>query len=150
MSRILASIVFALAVAAAASAADPLPAGAVQLSPAAVKWTPGNPAMPPGTQVSVLEGDPRAKGPFTMRVKFPAGAVVAPHWHPRPERVTVLAGYALIGFGDRVDTGATGRVDAGGFYINPPKVHHFVVYPEETILQITGDGPWELNFVDKK
>jgi quercetin dioxygenase-like cupin family protein len=40
----------------------------------------------------VLEGDPRKPGPFTMRVSFPDGYRIAPHFHPTAERVTVLQG----------------------------------------------------------
>ena len=38
-----------------------------------------------------------------MRMKFPGGYRVAPHTHPRPERVTVLAGTLHIGMGATFD-----------------------------------------------
>jgi quercetin dioxygenase-like cupin family protein len=139
---------FALAVGLApAVAAQTAPAGAIQLAPDAVKWSAASPTMPPGTQAAVLEGDPKAKGLFTIRLKVPAGARIAPHWHPRDERVTVLSGTAAVGFGEAFDEKGLTRFAAGSFYVNPARSHHYVAFPEETIVQITGEGPWELHFL---
>ena len=123
------------------------PPGALQWLPDTVPWSPASPAMPAGTQIAVLEGDPKAKRWFTIRLKLPAGAVIAPHWHPRDERVTVISGTVAVGFGDSVDPAAVTRFGAGGFYVNPANSHHFVMFPEESVVQVTGIGPWEINFV---
>jgi len=56
-----------------------------------IDWKPAPPTLPKGAMVAVLEGDPKAAGMFTMRVKLPAGSIISPHWHPRDERVTVLS-----------------------------------------------------------
>src|SRR5215467_11842553 len=37
-----------------------------------VQWNPAPPILPPGAQLAVLEGNPGAKGPIVMRLKFPA------------------------------------------------------------------------------
>lgn len=119
----------------------------IQLLPQDVRWADAPPALPAGTKVAVLEGTPKKAGTFTMRLKVPAGARIAPHWHPRPERVTVLSGSVLVGFGDTLDEKASKRFPAGSFYVNPPKVHHYVWADEEAVLQITGIGPWEIHYL---
>lgn len=129
-------------------AEPPLPRGAVQVSPETVRWQPGSPAMPSGTQMAVLEGDPKAKQWFTLRLKVPAGAIIKPHWHPRDERVTVISGEAGVGFGERVDPTTVTRLGPGSFYVNPANSRHYLVFSEETVLQATGIGPWELHFVE--
>jgi quercetin dioxygenase-like cupin family protein len=134
-----------LGIAAAAMAAPP--AGTLQVQPGSLAWRAGNPSLPAGTQVAVLEGDPKAAGIFTIRLKVPAGARLGPHWHPREERVTVLSGLVLVGFGDAIDEDAVARFGAGAFYVNPPRSHHFVLFPQDTIVQITGVGPWEVEFL---
>jgi quercetin dioxygenase-like cupin family protein len=112
-----------------------------------VDWKPAPPTLPKGTQVAVLEGDPKSEGLFTMRIKLPAGSIIPPHWHPRDERVTVLSGRVIVGFGDKFEKkGTTFR--AGGFYVNPPNVHHFLWIPQESVLQLTCVGPWELHVVE--
>ena len=68
-----------------------------------VQWGPAPAALPPGAQISVLEGDPGRKGTVTLRLKFPARYTVPPHWHSMTERVTVLSGTLNIGMGDKLD-----------------------------------------------
>ncbi len=136
--------IFAVAVSLLAIAAAP-PPDAVQLHAADIVWKDAAAPLPAGSKAAVLEGNPKAAGPFTMRVRVPAGAKIAPHWHPRPERVTILSGELRLGFGDAFDEGSTSTFRAGDFYINPPQSHHFIYFDRDTELQITGEGPWELN-----
>jgi quercetin dioxygenase-like cupin family protein len=113
-----------------------------------IVWKEGPPTLPAGSKIAVLEGDPRKEGIFTMRVRVPAGAALAPHWHPRHERVTILAGAAELGFGSAPDSKVTRRYPAGSFYVNPPRTMHYLFFPEETEMQMTGFGPWELLTTD--
>lgn len=106
-------------------------------------WKDAPPSMPKGTQIAVLEGNPQQPGIFTIRLKVPAGAAIAPHTHPRPERVTVLSGRLKVTIG-----GATKTFTAGGFYINPPNEVHSLSFDEESVLQLTCEGPWELKYVE--
>ena len=124
------------------------PPATIQVHAASIVWKAGPPTMPKGSKIAVLEGDPSKSGIFTIRIKFPQGAIVHPHWHPRPERVTVLSGRVMVGFGDVVDQTATRTFVAGDFYVNPPEAHHYVIVPVETVVQITGEGPWETHLLD--
>lgn len=65
--------------------------------------------------MAVLEGDPTKEGPFVMRLKLPDGYRVAPHTHPKPERVTVLSGTLPVGMGDRFDVTKGRAMPAGSF-----------------------------------
>jgi len=122
-----------------------LPPGAIQITH--VDWKPGPPSMPKGSKMAVLEGDSKAAGIFTMRLMIPAGSRVQPHWHPRPERVTILSGEVRVGFGDEFTTNGMTKFGAGDFYINPPESHHYVSFPRDSVIQITGEGPWEIHFL---
>ena len=124
------------------------PSGTIQVHAKSIHWKTAPPAMPRGAKIAVIEGDQTKSGIFTLRIKFPAGAIVQPHWHPRPERVTVLSGRVMVGFGDVVDTSKTTTFRAGDFYVNQPEAHHFVVVPVETVVQVTGEGPWETHLLE--
>ncbi len=124
------------------------PPGTIQVHAKSIVWKTAPPSMPKGSRIAVLEGDPAKSGIFTLRIEFPVGAIVPPHWHPRPERVTVLSGRVMVGFGDVVDSGETRTFRAGDFYVNPPTAHHYVIVPEKTVVQVTGEGPWEVNKVE--
>jgi len=49
--------------------------------PSEVPWSEGPASLQKGAQMAVLEGDPAREGPFTMRLRFPEGFEVSPHWH---------------------------------------------------------------------
>lgn len=114
---------------------------AIQISN--VHWVDAPPSMPKGTKIAVLEGDTKQPGIFTIRLKVPAGAKLAPHTHPRNERVTVLSGKVVVNL-DGKETAFT----AGGFYVNPPDVPHSVYFPKESVIQLTCEGPWVLKYVE--
>lgn len=117
----------------------------VLTSPGELQWRDG---PLPGTQLVVMEGNPKNPGPFTMRLKLPADYKIPPHWHPADERVTVISGTFNVGRGDRFDQANGKMLPAGGFMLMPPKTKHFAWVKEETIIQINGVGPWALNFVN--
>ena len=109
-------------------------------------WVDAPSTMPKGTKMAILEGSPKEAGLFTIRLRLPKGAVIAPHTHPRNERVTILEGRVRVGFGTRVeDTGTT--FTAGGFYVNPPGEAHYLTILDDSVLQLTCEGPWEVVYV---
>ena len=111
-------------------------------------WTDAPPVMPKGTKMAILEGSPKAAGMFTIRLRVPAGSVIAPHTHPRHERVTVLSGRLRVGFGKKIDKARTKEFRAGSFYVNPPHDPHYLLVEEQTVLQLTCEGPWTLDYVE--
>ena len=113
-----------------------------------VVWVDGPPSLPKGTKVAVLEGDPKNPGLFTMRLKVPGGSAIPPHTHPRHERVTVISGRVDLGFGSVADRTHVTSYTAGGFYVNPPDIPHYLFIPEESVLQLTCEGPWELKTIE--
>jgi quercetin dioxygenase-like cupin family protein len=126
----------------------PKPDPPIALTPDAMVWTDGPSTLPPGSKAAVLEGNPKVEGMFTMRLRIPAGSAIPPHWHPRQERVTILSGAVDLGFGSVANAGNTKRYAAGSFYVNPPRVMHFLYFPEATEMQLTCVGPWELQTTD--
>ena len=127
------------------------PAGnPIQVFPEEVVWGPAPPSLPPGAQAAVLEGDPKTAGVFTLRMKIPAGYRLDAHTHVADERVTVLSGSIHVGFGDVLDTNPakSKTFGPGSFYVNPTPQPHYVWTDAETVIQITGMGPWTLTYVD--
>lgn len=117
-------------------------------STADMLWADAPATLPPGTKIMVLEGDPSQEGPFTMRLKVPAGFKIAPHWHPGVEHVTVLSGTFYLAFGDKYDETKGTAMPVGSIAIMPPKHNHYAWAKEETIIQLHGMGPWKIYFVN--
>lgn len=148
MRTLLIATLFASAVSVSAQPTPPKPEPPIGFTPEAVVWKDAPPTMPAGSKMAVLEGNPRTDAMFTMRVRVPAGSAIPPHWHPRQERVTILSGAVDLGFGSIANAGSVTRYRAGSFYVNPPRVMHYLFFPEATEMQMTGVGPWEILTTD--
>lgn len=136
-----------LAAMAAEPAGDALPSGTLQLHADQLNWKPAPPNMPAGTETAVLEGDPRVEGLFTLRLRGAAGTQLAPHTHPQPERVTVIRGAVAVGFGADFDAAKLRVFRAGDYYLNPTGSAHYVRFVEDSVVQVTGQGPWRLDYL---
>jgi quercetin dioxygenase-like cupin family protein len=114
-----------------------------------VKWVPAPTSLPAGTQIVLLSGDPSQPGPFVLRLKFPPNTTIAPHRHATAENVTVLSGAFYHEVGDKIDTSRGDLVGAGGFVYLPAMTPHSLWTKNvETIIQVTGTGPFGLLYVD--
>jgi quercetin dioxygenase-like cupin family protein len=116
----------------------------------AVKWGPAPPSLPPGAQAAVLLGHPAKEGPFVLRLKFPAGFVVPPHRHSKDEFVTVISGKVSITSGEKVDKASVKPLPAESFFHLPAGMPHYLVTEAESVVQINGVGPFDVNYVDPK
>jgi quercetin dioxygenase-like cupin family protein len=119
----------------------------------AIKWMPGPPSLPKGAQFAVLEGAPPfpADKTFTLVAKLPKNYTIPPHTHLVTERVTVLKGALSFGHGAKLDRAAATEVKVGGLVLIPAGHEHFAFSTnEETVIALTGVGPWEIIYVDPK
>ena len=128
---------------------NPKPQGDMGLFPAAeIEWGDGPSSLQKGAAMAVLEGDPTKEGMFTMRLRFPAGFVVNPHFHSQVEHVTVISGTLQFGMGGKFDRAATRAMPAGSFGFWPVGMRHFAYAEGETVLQLHGRGPWTITYVN--
>ncbi len=113
-----------------------------------LKWGPATPALSTGAQGVTLVGDPSKEGLYVVRVKFPAGYKIAPHSHPNDENVTVISGMFHFGIGDKFDESKGQAIKPGGYALAPKGVKHFAWASQETVIQLHGMGPQNLNYVN--
>ncbi len=113
-----------------------------------VKWGPAPPSLTKGAQFAVISGNPAAAGPFVIRLKFPAGYKIAPHWHPTDEHVTVISGTIAFGMGDKFDKAGMKELLAGAYAMMPAEMRHFALAKTAATVQVHGTGPFVLNYVN--
>jgi len=144
------SLRLAVAVALGLASAAPLLAQTDHMGASApsVKWGPAPPFFPAGARFAVIQGDPSQAGPYTVRLEFPAGYVIKPHFHPTDENVTVLSGRFLVGMGDSVATAGAMVLGPEGFVTAPASAHHFAVAQRKTVIQVHGIGPFAITYVN--
>lgn len=120
----------------------------VTATPNALKWGDAPPGLPTGAKMSVIAGDPTQTGPFVLRMKMPEGYAIPAHHHPTTENVTVISGVMHIGSGDKLDKKSGQMLKAGGFVLLPANMNHFAWSSSPSIIQIHGDGPFAITYVN--
>jgi len=113
-----------------------------------INYQTGPESLPQGAEYVILEGNPAEEGPFTMRLKFPADYRIPPHTHPRTERVTVLSGNFNLGMGREFNEENMENLSEGAFFSFPPGMEHYAMTADETVVQLTSNGPWEINYIN--
>jgi hypothetical protein len=123
---------------------------AMMMNPADIKWGAAPPVLPKGAQLAVLNGDPGKPGPFTIRLKTPANYKIAPHWHSQAENLTVVSGELYLGLGEKMSSKAAKGLKAGGYHYLPAKQNHFAFTKAATVIQVSGDGPFDITYLNPK
>jgi hypothetical protein len=122
------------------------PATATELNPAAVKVTlPDNipwKVNPNGADNAVLLGDPSKEGLYIVLVRWHAGHMSHPHFHPNDRFITVLSGTWWVGTGTKFDPDTTVPMPAGSYVVHYGKqVHYDGAKDSDCVLEIVGEGP---------
>jgi quercetin dioxygenase-like cupin family protein len=105
------------------------------------------PGFDPGMKIAVIDGNPDAAGPYTLRLSFPAGYRFPPHFHPMAENLTVLSGTLVLAMGERVDDSKLQAYGAGDYLHLPAIKPHFGGARDATVIQLHGQGPFKINLV---
>lgn len=113
-----------------------------------LKWQPAPPFLPKGAEFTVLSGDPAKDGLYVVRLKMPAGYKIPAHNHPTSEMVTVVSGHFHIGMGDKLDAKKGISLTAGGYGEAPAKMNHYAWTTSPTIVQVHGQGPFAITYVN--
>jgi hypothetical protein len=112
-----------------------------------IKWSDAPPDLPKGAKMFVLHGDPSKKEAFSLRLKFPSGYKIPPHWHTNDEQLTILSGTFVIHMGDTMDAPAH-ELGPGAYHFLPGKAHHGAEMKSEVTLQLDGMGPFDIHYLN--
>lgn len=121
--------------------------GSVYMNPGDIKWGDAPPNVPKGAKMAVLSGDPGKPGMFVARLQVPANYKIAPHWHSNDEDLTIISGELYLAEGDMLDTKHAHGIKAGGYHHLPAKTHHFAYSKAPTVVQINGQGPFDIVYI---
>jgi quercetin dioxygenase-like cupin family protein len=113
------------------------------------QWGDAPPIVPPGAKIAVLDGNPGAEVPYTVKLKFPAHYKIPPHSHPKDEHVTILQGKLFFGMGETFDTARGKPLSVGGFTTMTTGMNHYA-YTEndEVVILLHGIGPIDFKYVN--
>ena len=126
------------------------PGESIVIMPHDIVWK--APPVSPGPETAVTYGDPSKPGVYVMRVRFPAGFKLMPHFHPDEWRTgVVLSGNYYFALGEQWDESKLTSYPAGTFFSEPRGTPHFVWAKDgEVIVQFTAMGPTGLTRIPQK
>lgn len=118
------------------------------MTPDQLQWMAAPSFLPKGAQATVLSGDPGKAGPFTIRLKAPAGYKIPAHSHPTAERITVISGDFHFGMGDKLDEAKAEKLGSGGFVNLPANMNHYAYMSTDAVVQVDSEGPFTIKYVN--
>lgn len=118
-------------------------------TPDQLDWQPAA-SIGDGAEMAIIEGDPKKNEPFTLRLRFEDGLELKPHTHPEAERVTVLSGTLHLAEGKELDKNETQALESGAIAIMPAGMPMFGYAEGETVVQLHGTGPWDIEYLNPK
>ena len=121
--------------------------GALFITPDTIKWGEAPPDLPKGAKLAVLYGDPFKAGQYTVRLKAPDGYKIPAHWHSQDENLTIISGTLQMYMGDTM-TGEPHKLTTGSYHFLPANMHHVAQAKGETIIQISGPGPFDMRYIN--
>lgn len=116
----------------------------------AIQWMAAPVQLPKGAQIAVVYGDPGKEGLYIILARMPDGYTIPAHWHNQVENVTVLSGTFNVGMGGKLDKTKGEALGPGGFFSSGSKMQHFAWVSGETVIQVSGMGPFDITYVDPK
>lgn len=114
----------------------------------ALTWGPAPAVFPAGARMAVERGDPTKPGEFVVRLAFPAGYRIPPHFHPTAEHVRIRSGTFLVGMGDKLDQSKAMKMTPGDTGTIAASMHHYAVASSPTVLSIRSMGPFAMTYVN--
>lgn len=97
----------------------------------------------------IVSGDPtKAGAPYVIRLHNFDNQIVPPHWHPEDEHIVVIKGRWFLAHGDTFDRSRLRALNVGDYALVPKRMNHFAWSEGETVIQVHGIGPFEINFTD--
>jgi hypothetical protein len=120
---------------------------AAELDPKAISYTlPDNiqwRANAAGTSSSaILYGDPAKAEPYAMLIRWKAGNMSRPHFHPNDRYFVVLSGTWWVGTGRKFDPESTVPLPPGSYVVHYAKgIHYDGAKDGDAVIMVHGMGP---------
>jgi len=106
---------------------------------------PASLGLPDSVKMSIISGDPSKPGLFSVLLKLPASAVIAPHWASVDVNIVALRGTFGFAEGDTFDATKLQTLNPGAVLHVPAQMHHFAQAKDSAVILLYGVGPLSLS-----
>jgi hypothetical protein len=132
-------LIFLAAVSCASRSAELDPKALSYILPENVPWKPNAAGT---NETHVLYGDPEKPGPYAVLLKWKAGNMSRPHFHPNDRHIMVMKGTWWVGTGPKYDPAGTVPMPAGSYVLHYGKgIHYDGAKDGDAIIMLHGMGP---------
>lgn len=95
-----------------------------------------------GSDRAILYGDPAEPGPYGYFIRWNAGNMSRPHYHPNDRYIIVVSGVWWVGTGSTFDPDSTVALPPGTFVVHyGGEVHYDGAKTGDAVMLIQGIGP---------
>jgi hypothetical protein len=102
-----------------------------------------------GIQTTILFGDPKSSGPYTIALRVPPHTTIAAHTHRDNRSAIVISGTWWFGYGAANTQDKLKALPPGSFYTEPAGQAHFARTGDEAaVVYITGVGPTDTHYLN--
>ena len=102
-----------------------------------------------GVETAKVIGNPGNAELYVLLNKMQKGAVLPAHTHPDNRVTTVLSGQIYYGTGNKFERANVKPYPAGSIIYTPANTPHYLwAKNRETVMQQTGIGPTEIDFLE--
>jgi hypothetical protein len=113
-----------------------------------IKWSPAPAGLPQGAKVALLQGNPNQSGRYVIRMQLPANYKIPFHSYSNPIDVTVVSGTLYVANTQTFDKKKAFAINPGDFFHMPARASQFTFTKNETVLEIHGEGPYEIKYAN--
>lgn len=113
-----------------------------------IRWSAAPAGLPQGAKAALLQGNPNASGRYVIRMQLPANYKIPFHVHSNAMDVTVVSGTLYVANTQTFEKKKAFAIKPGDFYHLPALASQFVFTKDETVLEIHGDGPYDLKYAN--
>lgn len=100
---------------------------------------------------AILAGDPSKPGLYVELLRWHAGHMSRPHFHPNDRYIYVISGTWWVGTGTKYDPNSTTPMPAGSFVTHYAKgIHYDGAKDADCVIEIVGMGPDTTTSAEKK
>jgi len=118
-------------------------------NPGNAPWTAAPAGLPKGAKMILVSGNPAQVGPYTVRMRYPAGYRIGPHRYPSEVSFRIITGGLTYGLGTDTHSGiksltkgTTGTVPANTYYYASTSVG--------ATMEFKGTGPISIEYARAK
>ena len=118
-------------------------------NPGNAPWGPGPAGLPKGAKMILVSGNPTKEGPYTVRMRYPAGYRIGPHRYSSAVSFKIITGGLTYGLGTDTHSGIKSLIK-GRTGTVPANTYYYASTSMGATMEFKGTGPMTIEYARAK